>query len=422
MDQGLLYLILLIIASGSFSGSEVALTSLNKAKIRTMAEDGRFASKSIIRLKEHPQRVLITILIGNQVVNVLATVVATIWGIHSFGEEKIGLVTFVFTLALILFGTIGPKTLALRFPEIFARVMAYPLRGLIFIVRPVIWIFEMLFKGIIKVLKIEKKQLPSISEREIEAMLDISTEEGVVAEGERELMKHILKFSETQVESIMTLRKDVEGIEINIDKKDLINLLMESTHSHFPIYEEDLNNIKGIIGPNDIVSFVHRSRKKKPLADHKFKPVIMVPRTASLIELFKEFKEKKQSRAIVVDEHGQTIGLVTLENILEEMAGGTIDETNGRPKVLIEKKERNQWAVHGEATIGEINEALEIELEYPPHQTISLLILEELQRFPKPEEKVEIDGIEVEIIKSGKKTIDKVMIKKKPQTDKKKKE
>ena len=419
MDLGLLTLITLIILSGAFSAAEIALTSLNEAKVRSIEGDKRFGSTAILKLKAHPHKLLVSILVGNQIVNIVATVIATIWAIKVFGENSVGAVTAVFTFALILFGSISPKTIAMTFPEMVARVMAYPLLGFVYVARPVTWIFEKFAKGLLKLMKADKKELVSASEGEIEALLDISAEKGVIEEQEDAFMKQILKFHETTVEDIMTLFKDINAIDMEMPREELIVFFQEHDHTHFPVYVEDMNNIKGIISVHDLVKALYHTTKNKPLHNFKLTTSVVVPKTENLTELFKVLKDKHRRMAAVIDEHGQTIGLVTLGDILEEIAGEKIESAKAaEPK--IEKTDRNCWEADGEIPISKINEILDIKLDYPEHKVISLVVLEELKRFPETDEKVQIDGLEIEIKRVEKNVIKKVALRKKKPVEKKK--
>jgi len=413
MDNGLFYLIALILLSGAFSGAEIALTSITKSKLRALEEDMRIGSKAIIRLKEKPQRLLISILVGNQAVNVLATVIATIWGLSLFGEDRISLVTLVFTIVLILFGSIIPKTISLRFSETFARFISFPLLGYYYLATPIVWLFELFAIGFMKVLRMDTKNFPTnTNSQEIEAMLDIGAEEGVIKEEDEDLMKQILKFDKTTAEDIMTVLQDVNAIDISSSFDEIEKYVYEHNHTIFPAYEDDMNNLKGTISQYTLFKLLHSSKKKHPLIDYKFTPIILVPRTSSITELFKLFKEKKERMAIVIDEHGQTIGVVTLGDILEDMAGEKIEHNDeNKEKKTIKKIAKNLWIVDGEASIDELNEEIGHKLPHPEHDTVSLMILEALKRFPKPKEKVRIDHIEIEILKLSKKTINKVLVK-----------
>ena len=412
MNSQLILLMALILASGLFSAAEIALTALNRAKIRAMKEDERFGSKMILKLKEDPQRTLISILISNQIANVLATVVVTLWGVSLFGEGRIGLVTFIFTIILILTGSIGPKTLALRFSEPIARVLSYPLYFFILLISPLWWFIKGIARGFRAMFNIQSKNsVPSSSNEEIRAMLEIAEEEGVLGEEEENFMVQILKFRKTEVKDIMTLLKDIQAISFDATQQEMNDFLKEHNHTHFPVYEDSLNKIRGIVTLKEVVQLIHQSKAKRPLHHHRFNTAVVVPKTASIVELFKVFKEKKKRIAIVFDEYGQTIGLVTLNDILEEITGL---KTQEKPEAKLTKIKANQWEAEGEVIVSKLNEVMEMTLPFYEHQTVAFVILENLKRFPETDEVIDFEEFSMTIQRIEKNVIKKVLIKKKP--------
>jgi CBS domain containing-hemolysin-like protein len=410
MDAHLLLLIILIIVSAIFSGTEIAFTALSAAKVYTFKNDNRFASKAIYRLKTHSESLLITILLGNNLANILATVTATIWGIRVFGSAAIGIISGALTFVILIFGEITPKTLAQKYAEQFSRLTAYPLLWLTFILYPILWLLEKFIYGLMKLFK-AKNPIRSMSEEELLALVDIGTKEGVIEEHEQEFISNVLEFTDTKVEEIMTLKKDIESLEINTTIKDAVNFFIEHTHTRLPVYKTNINNIVGIITVHDILRLIYDKTKTiNSLAELHFNPVVVVPKTKKISKLFKEFQIRRQHLAIVVDEHGHTLGLVTLEDILEEIVGDIVDEQDREIKKVY-KIGKDTWEAFGEATIEQINTVLQTKLNYPEHQTISLLILEQLHRFPKQGEKIVYENLIIQIKEMTKKKIEKVLIK-----------
>lgn len=414
MDSDLVLLVLLIALSGAFSGAEIALTSLSPAKVQTLKGDKRFGGKAVFRLKQKPEQLLITILIGNNLVNILATVVATLWGVKVFGNNAVGIVTGALTFFILVFGEIMPKTIAQKYADGFSRIMANPLLWLTYIMSPVIWILNLLIHGLMKTLK-AKNPMQTLSEEEILAMVDIGTQEGVIEEHEQELIANVLEFTDTYVEEIMTVESDIETIEVSSTIAEAAHFFTEHSHSRFPVYKEDINNIVGIVTVHDVLKLTlsHIPQVAKSLTDLHFTKPIVVPKTKAISALFKEFQRRHQHMAIVVDERGKTIGIVTLEDILEEIVGDIMDE-HDHEESQITAIGKSEWEASGEATIEEINEALDVELNYPEHQTISLLILEKLERFPKKGEKVQHENLLIQIKEMHPKKIEKVLITKLP--------
>ncbi len=403
MNTDLILLAILIVLSGTFSGAEIALTSLSPAKVRTLKDNPRFGSKIVYKLKQSPEELLITILIGNNIVNILAPVIATIWATKIFGADQTALVvtTVLLTIVILIFGEIAPKTYAQKHAEGFARLMAYPLYWLSYILWPVVKLLEKFIHSLMHVMK-AKSPIKSMSEEEILAMVDIGTKEGVIEEHEQELIENVLEFTETTAEEVMTIKSKIESLNINSSVKDAAHFFTTHSHSRIPVFKGNIDNVVGILTVHDILKITHQENPPiKILKDFDYTAPIVVPKTKSISKLFREFQKRRQHIAIVVDEGGHTVGLVTLEDILEEQ------EVN-----KVQSMGRNEWLIDASATIEEINESTGLTIEYPVHQSLSLLILEELQGFPNLGQKIEYGNVELQIKKMSKKKIEEVLISK----------
>lgn len=410
MDGHLILIIMLILIAAIFSAAEIAFASLSQAKVRSFQDDGRFASKALIHLKSHSEQLLITILLGNNLATILVGAMATIWGMETFGNAAIGIITGALTIVTLIVGEIIPKIFAQKHAETFARIFAYPILWLTYVLWPILWLMEKFVHGLVKVFKI-KSSMQSVSEEELLALVEIGTKEGVIAEHEQDLIENVLKFTDTTVEEIMTLRKNIQVLAASTTISDAVTFFLAHCYSRVPVYEGNLDNIVGIVNVHDILRLTTQPGARKTLADMQFSHVITVPKTESINKLFKKFQRRKQHMGIVVDEFGGTVGLVTLEDILEEIVGDIVDEQDREFKKVY-KIEKNKWEAFGESSIDEINAALKIELDYPGHQSISLLILEQLHRFPKQGEKVLFENIIIEIKSMSQKKIERVIIEK----------
>ncbi len=409
MYTKLLLLILLILFSGAFSGAEIALTALSPAKVKAIAKSKKYGSRAIAKLKSKPQRLLITILIGNNLVNILATVIATIWAVEAFGNTAIGIVTGLLTLVILVFGEITPKTFAQKYSEKFARIFSHPLLFLTKILFPVIWIFEKFTQGLLNSLKLHQP-LHSVSEDELLALVDIGTKEGVIEEQEQELIENVLEFSDTTAEEVMTVKKDMEILRIDTPINDAVRFFLEHSHSRIPVYKDTMHNIVGVVTVHNILQFLHNpDSKDKILSDFKLNTPIITPKTKSISKLFHEFQRRHMHLAIIVDERGETVGLVTMEDILEEIVGDIVDEQDCEEK-LVHQIGKNEWEADGEADVEELNNSLNLELDFPEHETISLLILERLHRFPKLGEKIVFENLIFQVKEMSSKKIEKVVI------------
>lgn len=409
MDTDLVLLLMLILVSGAFSGAEIALTSLSPAKVETLKNDKKFGSHAIYRLKQKPESLLITILVGNNLVNILATVLATIWGVRVFGDNALGIITGGLTFIVLIFGEIAPKTYAQKHALTFARFVAKPLLFLTIILFPVIWLLEHFIHFLMKLLKAQSP-IKTMSEEEILAMVDIGAQEGVIEEHEQELIENVLEFTETTVEEIMTAKESIESLDINTSVRDAAHYFTTHSHSRIPVFKENIDNVVGILTVHDILKITHDEKHPvKCLEDFKYTHPILVPKTKSISKLFREFQKRRKHIAIVVDENGYTVGLVTLEDILEEIVGEIVDEQD-KEYSKIRSVGKNEWEADASANIEELNEALKVKIDYPEHKSISLLILEKLQGFPSLGQYIEFENLEFKVTKMTKKKIETVVI------------
>jgi putative hemolysin len=244
-------------------------------------------------------------------------------------------------------------------------------------------------------------------------MVDIGAKEGVIQEQEQELIENVLEFSDTTVEEVMTVKKNIEALKIESSVEEAVRFFLTHAHTRFPIYKGTINNIVGVLTVHEILMFLYDPQKKSKLSDFKLSAPIVVPKTKPINTLFHEFQRKRQHMAIVVDEDGDTVGLVTLEDILEEIVGDIAD--------VHDSQERSVWSLgndvfeaKGDTTIKELNKALDIKLDFPEHGTLSLLILEKLRRFPKNDEKIVYENLIFQIKLMSPKKIETVTITKLP--------
>lgn len=410
MSSELLFLALLILVSGLFSAAETALTTLSAAKVKALAKEVRFGNASIVALKRNPQRLLITILISNTIVNIAASVVATLYADHHFGVHAVPVIAGILTLLLLTFGEIIPKSFAQKYSVRVSQVIAFPLLGLSRLLFPFIWLFEQMTHVLFSALKL-RGPIQSMSEEELLALVDIGAKEGVIEEHEQELIENVLQFTDTLVGEVMTPKKQMEVLDIKTGVHDAVHFFLQHTHSRIPVYRDNLNNIIGIITVHDVLAILHDPKRYSSLEDFRFPAPILAPKTKPIAKLFHELQRRRQHIALVVDEHGETAGLVTMEDILEEIVGDIVDEQDREQKMVFPIG-KNEWEAHGDATIEMINNALGVKLGYPEHQTVSLLILEQLHRFPKQGEKIAYENLILQVTELTKKKIERLHLSK----------
>lgn len=389
----LILIFVLIILSGVFSGSEIALFSLSPAKIRSLIENKKKGAPAVKKLRDNPHDLLITILIGNNLVQTSASVLATYWATKVFDSNVLGYVTGIVTFLALVFGDILPKSFAQRYAEGFSRMIAPFLLILKYLFLPLVWLLTGITKLTMRLFGAHTP-MKSFTEDELLAMVNIGTEEGDLDEEEKELIENVLEFSETTVEEVMTPRTKMDALDEDTTLVDAVEYINTHSHSRIPVYSETIDHIVGILSVRQLLHFTSHSKNSLKLKELELSEPLIVPQSKLISDLFKEFQAKRTHMAIIVDEHGGVAGLVSMEDILEELVGEIIDESDIE-KVLIKKVGTHTWLLSGEAIIEDINEAIGIELDAPEHKNISYLILEKHQEIPEVGEKIELENAEI---------------------------
>lgn len=387
LREQIIILVVMLGLSAFFSGAETALVSISNHRVRHMAQKGGRISKLLLRLKEDPQRMLTTILIGNNLVNIGAAAFATSIAIGIFGDTGVGIATGVMTLLILIFGEITPKSLATQFNEGYSKLAALPIWYLSVILYPFIKIFDWFFRIVLKIFG-GKPEKQSLSEDYLKSMVSISEEEGEIKEMEKEMVNKIFEFDDINADEIMTPKTDMFLLDSKIKVKKALKEALLKPHSRIPVYEDNSENIVGIVHLRDLIEA--SSKKKNDTTVEKImKKPYFVPETKKIDSLLKQFQKKKEHMAIIVDEHGIITGLVTLEDILEEIVGEIMDETDKRDPNIQDGKKKNQWIVKGKTDIDEANDALGLNIpDSEEYDTVGGFILTKVGRIPKKGEKI----------------------------------
>ena len=387
LTNQILILIILLIFSGFFSSAETALFSISKARAIHMAKGKGQINALIMKMKEDPHRLLSTILIGNIIVNVGASALATAITINLVSSNAVGIATGVMTFLILIFGEIFPKSIATRNNVLIAKLVILPIFWLSIIFYPMI----VLLNFIPRVTgKIQKKQ--NVTEEELLTIVEVVEKEGEIKEEERELIHNIFEFDDTAASEILTPRADMFVIDAN-DELD-IKEVVKSGFTRIPVIDGDIDHVLGILNIKDLL--MHQAMSDEP-ADVRqiMREAYFVPENKKLDNLLQQFKKRKQHMAIVVDEHGGVSGLITLEDALEEIVGEIVDETD-RFEPLIVKLGKNEWRVLGKTEIDEINEELQLNIpDDGDYDTFSGYILDVIGRIPHEKEEINLDYFSV---------------------------
>ena len=400
----------LLLLSAYFSACETALTSLGKLKMKSLIEkEGRRAELLSSWLGD-PSRLLATILVGNNIVNVAFSILFTFVLLHFFGSTaagKVGVIsTAVVVLLILVFGEITPKTYARQNAERIALRTISSLNLLSRALSPLIGLLVFVVPGGRKT-----KARPFMTEEEIKRMISLGEEEGVLEEEEKEMIDSIFKFGDTKVQEVMVPRSDMVTIEANQDLDDILKLLLGAGHSRIPVFERRIDNIIGILYAKDLLNLWEESSRAKLKVKDLIRPAYFIPETKKVNELLREFQKQRIHLAMVVDEYGGTAGLVTLEDLLEEIVGEIEDEYD-KDKERIEILEEGIALVDGKTDIGEVNECLGIKLpEEEGVETVAGFVVDRLGRVPKVGEELIYQGTKITVVEADRRRAIKVKIK-----------
>lgn len=390
----------LVALSGFFSGLEVALISISKGQLRRIVIEGRKGSKSLEKLKSNPSRMLVTLLLGNNLVNVAAAAVATELATTAFGDLGLGIATGIMTMVLLVFGEITPKAYCNIHAESIALRFSRVILGMQFALYPVVRGLEGATKGIFQMTGSDETPKP-MSEEEVRAVIDVGVEEKALQKSEQEMMEDVMEFHDTKVRAIMTPRNKMFVLDARMLLWDALPLLNESGYSRIPIMEDTKDNIVGIVHIRDVLKAVETKTSYMMLKDVARKP-LFVSMEMGINKLMKEFQGRHIHMAVVVDEHGSTEGVVTLEDIIEELVGEIADETDVEAQ-QIKKLDKQTVITRGDVEIDDVNEALNIHLpKDKDYSTMSGLLHDKLRRIPRKGDKLEIGNVVIVVEETGK--------------------
>ena len=405
--SGLVLVILLLALSGFFSACETAFISISPAKVRALLDKKMPGSSFLSRLKENPHRTLITILLGSNFVNIAASALTTVLVTQAFGSEAIGIATGILTLLVLFFGEVMPKSFAAANPELFSLISAPILYFLGLILTPLIWFLDRLVDAALRLFGLHKKK--SITDEELIAMATIGAEEGAFGQHEVELIENVLEFTDIRVGEIMTPRIHIDSMPEDYDMKEAAEFIINHTHSRLPVYRDTIDHIVGVVSLKEIIKHLHEEED-----DHTLRQVTLfnpprVPVSMPVHDLFLLFKKHKQHMAIVVDEFGGTAGLVTMEDLLEELVGDIEDESD-KEEDYMKKISDIEYEVSGRIQLEELEELIQINFDEPGHKSISSYLAEKLGRTPRKEDKVVHEDWEFEVTHVWRSTVLKVKV------------
>jgi len=391
MSGDIFLLLVLLILSGFFSSAETALFSIGRAKAKFLAKKTSAANQLILRMKEDPHKLLTTILIGNNVVNIGASALATSISINYFSETPdmygsgiaVGIATGIMTLLILVFGEIFPKSIATRNNIMIAKAVIFPIYWLTYVFYPVI-----IFLNFIPMLTGRVKSAPRVTEEELMSFVEVVHDEGQINPGEKELINNIVKLDDVNVSYVMTPSADM--FVIDKSKQPQLEEIIKSGFTRIPVIDGDIDHIVGMVNIKDL--FKQQTTESGAIVlEEIMREPYFVPENKKLDQLLNQFKSRKDHAAIVVNEYGEVTGIVTLEDVLEAIVGDIIDETDiiKQPVIQIRNKE---WLVLGAADIETINETIQMNIPASiEYETFSGYILAQIGKIPAEKEQIVID-------------------------------
>jgi len=391
----IIILVILLVLSGFFSGTETALMSLSMIKVRSLVQQKKKGSHALHRLKQKPHKLIITILIGNNLVNIGAASFATVVFTDIFGSKGLGIATGVMTFLILVFGEITPKTLATQHAEKISLLIARPIELLYYALSPIVIIFEHITTAISDIFGVKEEK--EISEEELRIIVTMGKEEGILSEEAAEMIHNVIEFEDVKISEIMTPRKNIKMINGTMKLKDKLDYIVKSPYSRFPVYVN--KKIIGILDVDDVLKHV-KNKKLDIKIKSMIRPISMIQENKQIVELLTEFEGKKIPMSIVV-KNKKITGLITIEDLLEEIVGEIFDKSD-RDHVHIKKVSDKLIRVDAKASVEEINKMLHIGLRKGHFDNIAGFVKHKLKRIPKKGEKIKLKKVTIEITEATK--------------------
>lgn len=390
--------------------SETALMALSKIRIRNMVDEGVKGAKLVEKLTESPNKLLGAILIGNNIVNIGASSIATSLAVKLFNgsDSAVAISTGVMTVLVLIFGEITPKTVAKQKSEAVSLKVAKPIQFCVGIFKPFVFLFTAISSLFIRLLGADPNESePFITEEELKTMVGVSEEEGVLEDVEKQMIFNVFDFGAQQVKDVMVQRVDMTTINIEDKYDDILEVIKRDQFSRIPVYEETIDNIVGVLNVKDLI-LANENREHFKLKDYMREPFYTFE-FKKVTEVFNEMKKNRIHMAVVLDEYGGTVGIVTLEDLVEEIVGEIEDEYDEHDDKIKVVKE-DEYIVDGSAKLDEISDLIGVNMESEELDSIGGLIIEELGRMPDENEEVNIGKIKFKVEEVEKNRIKKVRI------------
>ncbi|EHI96801.1 protein of unknown function DUF21 [Clostridium sp. DL-VIII] len=397
----LLSLVLLIAVSGFFSMSETALMSLSRMRLRHMVEEKVPKAELVEKLIEDPSKLLGAILIGNNVANIAASAVATVLATDLFGDTGVGIATGIITILVLIFAEITPKSIAKQRAETVSLLVATPIKFIVIIFKPLVYIFTSISSLFTRIFAGDvSEDKSSITEEELRTIVGVSEEEGVLENAEKEMIFNVIDFADLLVKDAMVQRVDIVSVDEEASYDEVMHIFKNEQFSRIPVYRETIDNIIGVLNVKDL-AMVENIREDFNISKYIREPLYTFE-FRRIVELFKEMKRTRNHMAVVLDEYGGTVGLITIEDLVEEIVGDIEDEYD-EEKHPIDFIDDNEYVVDGSLRLHDISDLVGFNIDSDEFDSIGGIMIGELGRVPEKYEEVTVNGVKLiaeEIVKN----------------------
>lgn len=406
-------IVLMVMLSAFFSSAETALTTVNRHRLRSLAEKGNKSAKKVLDLVENPAKMISAILIGNNIVNIGASSLTTTFVTQALGNAYVGVATGILTLVVLLFGEITPKTLATLYSEKISLVYIHIVAPMTIILTPVIWIVDKLSSAIYFVLRIDRsKTKEQMTEGELRTIVDVSVEDGVIEKEEKSMINNVVDFGDSKAKDVMIPRADMALISVDATFDEVFETFNEEHYSRLPVYDDNKDSVIGILYMKDLFLYQNKIDKKNrtfSVRDIMREPffVYEYQKTSSIMA---EMRERFVSLAIVLDEYATAVGLITIEDLIEEIVGEIRDEFDMDELETVTKLEENRYEIDGAMKLSDLEDSIGIRLESENYDSLGGYVIELLDHLPTEGETVKKDGITLKVVSMDKNRIDRVAI------------
>ena len=406
-------IVVLVLLSAFFSSAETALTTVNKHRLRSLAEDGNRNAQNVLKLIENPAKMLSAILIGNNIVNISASALMTTFTTSVFGSKFVGVSTGILTLIILLFGEITPKSLATLYNEKIALVYIHVIAPLVVLLTPLIWFVDKLSGVIFWVLRVDRDAANNqMTEGELRTIVDVSVEDGVLEKEEKSMINNVVDFGDSKAKDVMVPRVDMALVSVDATFDEVFEIFNEEHYSRLPVYDENKDTVIGIVYLKDLFFFQNQIDKKNNAFSIRniMREPFFVYEYQKTSSIMAEMRNRFVSLAIVLDEYATAVGLITIEDLIEEIVGEIRDEFDMDELKMITKLSDNHYEIDAAMKLSDLEDSIGISLESEDYDSLGGYVIELLDHLPNVGETVKKDGITFQVVSMEKNRIDRIAV------------